>query len=579
MNRKFVVRNLFSARNIFIIIIIIHCINNFLWFRKDGYVVNGTHTVWIEEQAFKYVDAVFYGEKSFSEKVFATIDFFRLNQIGENLSVTNFNLTAFLISFPIAAQLDGYVKLFLINVILYLQFLLVLFGVYYLGKAAFNQETGFWAAIILSFYPGIIGLSRRTNCELPATFFIIISLVIFLRWRSIPGYLRPVLLFIVLGLGILSGAIYLAFFIPLFLLHIYFEVSFNKRNSGNFIWLAVFLLLMVVFFAFYLNGNATSFFLNIMHGAEDSYKNLFLRSGNWYGSASQGLREVFLFASQDANCPCTQTTNVGLNLKTFLFYILAMINYTSVFFFFLAICSFFPLPGNKEVNFYKKMVFVVWIVLGYLFLSLFYIKWGKFITPILPALALSSSVFVCGFKKSKYVLACKIAILCVGITTAIYYSFFALPVENPLENLEEHLVCERPRKSKFVEVSEKLASVIDASQINGSDIINIAFLDKDSSRFAAKTWVTDQSLRIKHLVRLFLRKKHRLEFFWGLCDDFYGILDKQNFIILITHKKLNGIKDYLYPEEFKNKPGKKFETVYEGKLREDTFIYLARILK
>lgn len=579
MNRKFVFRNLFNARNIFIVSVIIHCVNNFLWFRKDGYVVNGTHTVWIEERAFKYVDTVLYGGKSILEKIFATIDFFRLNHIGENLSVTNFNLTSFFIAFPIAAQLDGYTKLFLINTVLYLQFLLVLLGVYYLGRAAFNQDTGFWAAIILSFYPGIIGLSRRTNCELPATFFILMSAIIFLRWRHISGYLRPLLLLIILCLGILSGAIYLAFFIPLFLLHIYFEFRFYKKNPGNFMWLAVFLLLVIMFFAFYLNGNFTSFFLNLIKGVGNSYKNMFLRSGNWYGSAAQGLREVFLFASQDANCPCTQTTNVGLNLKTFLFYILAMINYTSVFFFFLAICSFFSLPGNKGVNFYKKMVFVVWIVLGYLFLSLFYIKWGKFITPILPALALSSSVFVCGFKKSKYVLACKIAIFCVGITTAIYYSFFALPVENPLENLEEHLISERPRKSKFVEISEKLAAVIDAIQIDDSGIINIVFLDKDSSRFAAKTWVTDQSLRIKHLVRLFLKKKHRLEFFWGLCDDFYGILDKQNFIILITHKKLNGIKDYLYPEEFKNKPGNKFETVYEGKLRVDTFIYLARILK
>ncbi len=315
-----------------------------------------------------------------------------------------------------------------------------------------------------------------------------------------------------------------------------------------------------------------------MKGVVNSYKNLFLRSGNWYGSAAQGLTEMFLFASQDANCPCTQATNVGFNIKTFLFYIIAMINYTSVFFFFLAICSFFFLPRSKEANFYKKMVFVVWIILGYLFLSLFYIKWGKFITPILPALALSSSVFVCGLQKSKYIKACKIVILCIGITAVIYYSFFAAPSKNPLEKLEEHLISERPRKSRFVEISEKLALVIDNSQINNSDIINIAFLDKDSLRFG-KGWVTDQSLRIKHLVRLFLRKKHRMEVFWRLSDDFYGILYKQNFIILITHKELNGIKDYLYPEELKNNPGNNFETVYEGKLREDTFIYLVRILK
>jgi hypothetical protein len=117
---------------------------------------------------------------------------------------------------------------------------------------------------------------------------------------------------------------------------------------------------------------------------------LFFQSFDFIGSAANGIAGSFLFAPQDSICPCTQTINVGMNIKTFLFYIAEIIYYTSPLFFLLAIFSLSLFFRHKNIDIYKRIFLGMWILFGYLCLSLFHIKWGKFITPALPVLALSS---------------------------------------------------------------------------------------------------------------------------------------------------------------------------------------------
>lgn len=568
---------LVNAKNIFIIVIIFHCINSLFWFKSDGYVQHGCHSVWLEKKSFEYSESVLNDKTSILEKGLKTLDFFKLNRYGYAFSATNFNLTSFFIAFPIAANLDGNIKLFLINAILFSQFLLVLFAIYYLGKIIFNQTTGAWSAIILSFYPGIFGLSRKTNSELLVTFFVILSIIVFIRWKCLPRILRSLLLFAIFGLGIFSGGLFLVFFIPLFLMHLLFIFLYHRRKMESLLELIVFLCLILLFLNFYFNGEYLKVFSNLKEGFNEAYQKLFFQSTNFLGSAGNAIIESFLFAPQDSICPCTQTTNVGMNIKTFSFYIMEMMYYTSPLFFLLAIPSFFFLVRDKRVDFYKRMFFGVWVVFGYLLLSLFHIKWGKFITPILPVLALSSSVFICNCPKKVKIK--KPLFFSIGILTILYYSYFSIPHERFLEKLNEGIISHRPLKSRFVGVAEEVATRVNNDDMSKTaDVVDIVFLDRESLRFQG-IWVTDMSVRIENLIRLFLKDEYRMKNFWRLSDDFYKTLYRRNFIILITQQKVKEFENYLYEEERRGEPSLNFEIIYEDWLRDGIFIYLIRVSK
>lgn len=564
-----------GLRNIFIIVIIFHCINNFIWFKNDGYVQHGCHSVWLEKNSFEYSEVLRNNKTSFSKKILETIDFFKLSRYDYAFSASNFNLTSFFIALPISAPFNGHLRIFLINSILFLQFLLVLFAIYYLGKTLFNKTVGIWSGIIFSFYPGIFGISRKVNSELMVIFFVILSIILFLKKKNIHKVLWPFFLTIVFVLGMLSGSLFLVFFILLFLLHLFCDIPTHIKKESLY-QLVIFLCFVLLFFNFYLDGEYARFFLNLKEGLNGACQKLFFQSSNFMGSAADGIIESYLFAPQDSFCPCTQTTNVGMNIKTFLFYIMEMIYYVSPLFFFLAFLSFFYLLRDKKVDFYKKLFLGSWLVFGYLLLSLFDIKWGKFITLVLPVFALSSGVFICS--NPKKIRAKGVFIILMGAITVIYYSYFAQTHIHFLEKLNEGIISHRPIKSRFVKVSEQIAARIDNDDVSGRmGVIKIALLDQESSRFQGG-WVADQSVRVDNLIRMFLKKRNRMTNFWRLSDDFYNTLDRQNFLIIVTQQKIKGLKDYLYPKV----PGKwsrlNFEIVYDDRLKKGVYIYLVKIL-
>jgi len=569
-------KNIFAdAKNILIIVIIFHGINSVFWFKNDGYIQHGCHSVWLEKNSLGYSKILLDDSAPVLGKVLKTLDSFKLSRHGCAFSTTNFNLTSLFIAFPSALCLDGHVKLFLINAILFLQLVAVLFAIYCLGKIVFNKAAGSWSAIIFSFYPGVIGLSRKSSAELLVTFFVIVSIIIFVRWDNLARIFRSLLLLAVFIMGVFSGGLFLVFFIPLFLLHlsfIFFSRSKKMENLSEFI---ILLCLILFFFHFYLEGEYSKFFLNLKKGLVETCEKLTSQSKDFIGSADYGVIKSFLFAPQDSSCPCTQTANVGINVKTFLFYIMESIYYTSYLLFVLAVFSFPFFIKNKKIDFYKKMLVWMWVSSGYLFLSLFYIKWGKFITPVLPALALASGVFISDYSERRKFI--KPILVSVGILTALYYSYFSMPYRHFLEELTEGITAHRPIKSKFIEVAEQIGTKID-NLSEANDSVNIFFLDKESSRFQG-SWVADKSVRVGNLIGLFLKRKHQIKDFWELSDNFYYNLSRQDFIVLIAQREIGDIEEYLYPEKAKRMPGLKFDMVYKGYFKSDVFIYLFKISK
>lgn len=566
-----------SAKKLLIIVIIFHGINNLFWFKNDGYLHAGSHTVWLEQKSIIYSQILLDNRTSILKKVEDTLDFFKLKHFYYEFSATNFNLASFFIALPMATYLDGYAKLFLINLILFLQFLLVILAIYYLGKIIFNETIGAWSSIIFSFYPGAIGLSRKVNSELMITFFIVLAIIVFFQQRHFSRTLKLFLLFIIFIFGTLSGGLFLVYFIPLFLLDICYSLLFHKRKIETLFYLVIFLCLILLFFNFYFNGEYSKVYSSLKKGFDECYKKLFSQSSDFIGSAANGVLEIFFFAPQTSFCPCTQTTNVGINVKALSFYIAEMMYYTSPLFFLLAIWSLSFLLKDKGIDFYKKILFAIWIFFSYLLLSLFHIKWGKFITPVFPVLALSSGVFICHyFGKQKIK---KIIVFSLGILTVFYYSYFSPSRKYFLESISDTIIAHSPTKSRFIDIAEQIAAKINSYGITKeNNAINIIFLDKESVRFG-NAWCIDQSMRVENLTKLFLKKKFQEKSFWSLSDDFYNRLDKQDFLILITLHKIDDIEKYLYDEETKNASNLKFEIIYEDSLKRDVLIYLLKISK
>ncbi len=409
------------------------------------------------------------------------------------------------------------------------------------------------------------------------TFFIVLAIIVFFQQKHFSRILKLFLLFIIFVFGTLSGGLFLVYFIPLFLLDVSRDLFFHKRKIEILFYLLIFLCLVLLFFNFYFNGEYSKVYSSLKRGFDECYEKLFSQSSDFIGSAANGVLEIFFFAPQTSFCPCTQTTNIGINVKALSFYIAEMMYYTSPLFFLLAIWSLSFLLKDKGIDLYRKILFAVWIFFSYLLLSLFHIKWGKFITPALPVLALSSGVFICHyFEKQKIK---KIIVFSLGILTALYYSYFSTPHKYFLENISDTIIAHSPVKSRFIDVTEQIAARINNYNIAvGNNAINIIFLDKESVRFE-NTWLIDQSMRVDNLIKLFLKKKFQAKSFWSLSDDFYNRLDKQEFLILITRQKIDDIKKYLYDEKAKNVSNLKLEIIYEDYLKRDVLIYLLKISK
>ncbi|MFA5090197.1 MAG: hypothetical protein WC510_04075 [Candidatus Omnitrophota bacterium] len=559
-----------------VFILFLFC-NNIFWFSKDGYIQHGCYSVWHEENAFEYSDMIANDRLSAAEKLFKTMDFLKVSHFGYAFSAINFNLASLAVAFPIMAPLSGGHKLFLINIVLFLQFMLVLVATYIFGKVIFSEQIGIRSALILSFYPGMVGLSRKTNSALLVTFFVLISILIFLRWKYMPAVLRSVFLAFIFICGVLSGGLYLVFFIPLFCLHAGIVLLDPKLRARHILDAVIFLFLAAIFFGLYFDNNYAHVFLNLKDGFIEACKSLVFKSSNWVGSVADGRKELFLFASQDAFCPCTQTINAGININTFLFYIMEIMYYTSPLFFLLGALSLVWLLKDRALSFQTRLSFGVWFCVSYILLTLFHIKWGSFIVPLLPLFALSSGFFLERFLKQQQWK--EYSIVTLGIITVLFYSYFSYSRRHYLENLEEGIIAHRPVKSNFIEAARHIAETIDYDNNSGLNYVpGIIIFDGESPRFRGM-WVADMSMRMGHLIRVFLQKKYRVETFWRSSPDFLQAVTKNDYLIVITRQRLKGDLQYLFADTGAIKSVPEVQLKYESDLAQRAFISLLKILR
>ncbi len=566
-----------SLRNVslfvFAFVILFHLINNLIWFHKDGYAVHGCHSVWHEKLSIDLYQSLFDEETPFYKRILRPFEYFKISRYGYSFSITSYSLTNFFLIFPYLVPLSGQTKLLLICLLNYFHLIGVLFAMIWLGTILFNRTIGLWSAIILSFYPGIIGLSRKVNVALVTTLCVIMFIIFLMKWKTFKRIAWAFLMAVLFCLGALSSPLYFAFSLPLLFFHVIYAIYADKRKARRTLALVLFILICSLFFYWYSGGSYTKVVFNFKDNMTEAYDKFTFKSDSFIGSAKEGLVESFLFAPQDSVCPCTQTTNVGCNLKTFLFYIMQCIKYTSPLFFILGILSFLMLMKNKNIPWYTKNILTFWIIGGYVILSIFHIKWGKFCAPMLPVLALSNAYVINEWKRWRNIN--KFILTTIGIGVILYYSYIPYPRIHSLEKLTEGLVSHRPLPTVFVPTAQKTANTIINTMPDIKGRLKIAFVDKDSLRFEGE-WVTDMSLRVGLLVSTFISRPYTMEYFWSLDEYKMEYFNGYHFFVVLSHIKVKDMHKYLFLNDEKSRK-QRLLIFSENVLNESTFLYVVRI--
>jgi len=371
---------------IFFVLFLFHAINNYIWYACDGFTVHGCHSVWHEKLCIESASSFKNPAMKMSERLIMLFDKLKLSNYGHQFSMTNYSLMHIGLTLIYSLAVPGTMKLLFAYAFFFLQYCSILLLIYMIGRAMWGRSAGIWAMLIASFYPGLIGLSRKVN----TVFFACITLLLFVLFiqkekiRSILWFI-PVAFFIIIG--VISSPLYFAFLIPISLFFI-LRMLFVQRSKIGWVFQIILLICtLALFFHGYIEGAYAQFYESFMSVMTEAYDKLTFKSDSFVGSAKEGLVESFLFASQDSVCPCTQTTNVGFNLKTFLFYGAELIRYASPPFLAIGMICFVWMLIARDTKRYHKALLIIWLFGSYSILSIFHIKWGKFCAPLLPVFA------------------------------------------------------------------------------------------------------------------------------------------------------------------------------------------------
>lgn len=80
-------------------------------------------------------------------------------------------------------------------------FLILIISSYFLGKYLFNEETGIFAAFLISFSPFIWGMSRKYGLDIPLTAITSLSMYLLFKTEGFRNRLYTILFFAALGIG------------------------------------------------------------------------------------------------------------------------------------------------------------------------------------------------------------------------------------------------------------------------------------------------------------------------------------------------------------------------------------------
>jgi len=213
------------------ILILFHAVNNYIWISKDSNslgcdVVHHTNIAIIK---YHQLGELFFSQGGLIDKLRALI------------SILSF--TDALVWPPLTTNIAAFMSLIGKNILFCIRFsniiylIPLLISVYLTGKKLCNPEAGILSALLVSFYPGLFGLSRKFGIDYPSVAFVSVVMCL-LVYRRFESRWWSLFLGIALGLaGLFNGRSVLFIGVPI--LYVIAIGCFQAQNKMKYIVNAV----------------------------------------------------------------------------------------------------------------------------------------------------------------------------------------------------------------------------------------------------------------------------------------------------------------------------------------------------
>jgi len=517
-----------SIAILILIIFLFHFINNILWLQQDGNQALGCESVFHLERAFEIYNHVKDSSSNYLESLISIKNYPWVSQIRQ-ISVSNIPSAFAAIGTFLTILFNlPFLNLPLTNTIYLLP---IIVFTYLVGKITRNKKTGLLAAFLVSFYPMIYGISRKAAPEIALTAIVSCAYYFLIKTNNLKSILYSLLTAITCFLGIIIQPLFIAFISPGLIHHFYKILRYRDKNIGQKLLNLCICIIIIVMALFFTYNDNHKFASVVTDTLKQMHITLTTHSENFVGNADKAKDELFIFASPNDPCPCTQSADRGMNLKCFLFYPVQLIYNISPFYTILFIIGvFFFIKDKKSRN--KSLLFI-WTILPYLFLTLLERKWGRFYTPAFPAIAVITACGIVNIRNKQIKKIILILIFIAAFMQFFIYSYHTTPNKPPLSVLTEYMNAHKPLPTNYKLSANKIMQTIKINNAHTKKLeIGLFDIVKSANRFSCH-WYNDLTYYFRLLLNFYKKTPAQIALHWNISAS---LLDKSNYDFLIILK-------------------------------------------
>ncbi len=373
-----------------------HIINNYLWIKQDvlSWYPEKYYQLIYKNDVFFSLENIIHSNQSWLNKLIAGFSLIRTDQ-GWGWGTIFYIYTA-----CINLVFGNYTNVSLLSNLPV--FILLIIFTYLLGRKIAGKKEGLLAAFLVSFYPGIYGLSRSYGVD-----FLLVTLVAISAYLLITKDMdkpKNALIFgLILSLTLLTKITGIYFLIGPLVYIFYQHIHSSIKNKPNFVSQRIFSAILPLILCL----GVPLLFLHLGWGTKLEYLLKCIYAGTFpMLSHKRHFYDI---------CPYNP-----VDLKSIFFYLFEMMHSMSRVLFLLFLGGALIFFKNKLKH---KLIIFLWIFIPYLLLTFSANKWGRYYFPALPALALVTAIGIFRIKLIKLRIILVILIVCLSLVQFYDLSF------------------------------------------------------------------------------------------------------------------------------------------------------------
>lgn len=433
---------------VLICIIIFHIFNNYFWIKNDefSWYPEKYYQLLYKNYILSSLKEIFQNNRSFLSKVIYSFRLLNTDMAWPKL----FHIYVAIINLVFGNETN-------ISLMANIPFFMLL-GVFtfLIGREIASAKAGVLAAFLISFYPGIFGVSRSYGLDFPLTAMVVITIYLLIRagdFRKIK-YALSFSLFaglavLVKGLAIFFIAGPLVYVVYRF---IYLRIIHNKKNGDH----------------NKLNVLRTSLGLGLSLGLI-----ILLSSFWWFGN----LKNLFAFLFYITTTPkfYSRILIPQKHLFEWVFFYLVKMNYIMSPLLFFSFCFSFLIFCRTKIKY--KPIILLWALVPYFLFTVIVAKSERYYFPAIPAVALITAIGLLRIesKKIRQFLIMLITIVSLIQFYDLSFSTAILPKELFYPKPTTFLA-QPPQKCKEGKVAEKFLETIKKTKKDKSSFLLVPFV-------------------------------------------------------------------------------------------------------